>query len=97
MSTTGLYIPPWKRNKEGEENGSSSNIDTDPASIEKQQATWAKLRTSLNGVVNRLSEKNIKPMTANLFSCNLIRGQGLLCRSIMKAQVREGATIMETN
>lgn len=44
------------------------------------------LRTSINGIINRLSDQNIKPLTAKLFGCNLIRGQGLLCRSIMKAQ-----------
>ncbi|GMI04526.1 hypothetical protein TrRE_jg2720 [Triparma retinervis] len=84
MSTSGLYIPPWKRKLEASAASTSSSPPADSELVQKR--TWEDLRRDINGVVNRLSDKNIKPLTAKLFSLNLIRGQGVLCKSMMRAQ-----------
>lgn len=36
-------------------------------------------------MINRLSSTTLKPLAARLFSFNLIRGRGLLARSLLKA------------
>ena len=47
---------------------------------------WEALKKSINGLVNKVNTSNIKMIVPELFSENLIRGRGLFCRSIMKAQ-----------
>ena len=47
----------------------------DKSSPEYQRQTWEALRKSLNGIINKL------------FQENLIRGRGLFCRALMKAQL----------
>ena len=58
----------------------------DKASPEFQRLSWDALRKSLTGIVNRVNVTNIKNVVPELFAENLIRGRGLLARSIMKAQ-----------
>lgn len=58
----------------------------DKSSPEYQRLSWDALRKSLTGIVNRVNVTNIKNVVPELFSENLIRGRGLLARSIMKAQ-----------
>lgn len=47
---------------------------------------WEALKKSINGLVNKINISNIKHIIPELFAENLIRGRGLFCRSIMKAQ-----------
>ena len=47
---------------------------------------WEMLRKSINGIVNKINVSNIHNVVLELFNENLIRGKGLLARSIMKAQ-----------
>jgi pre-mRNA-splicing factor CWC22 len=47
---------------------------------------WEALKKSINGLVNKVNTSNIKHIVPELFGENLIRGRGLYCRSIMKAQ-----------
>jgi pre-mRNA-splicing factor CWC22 len=47
---------------------------------------WETLRKSLNGIVNKVNVSNISNITMELFNENLMRGRGLLVKSIMKAQ-----------
>ena len=47
---------------------------------------WENLRKSLNGIVNKVNVSNISNIVMELFNENLIRGRGLLIKSIMKAQ-----------
>ena len=76
----GAYIPPFKlaqmmaevEDKEG------------PA---YQRMTWDALRKSINGLVNKINISNIKFILPEVFSENLVRGRGLLCRSLMKSQM----------
>lgn len=59
---------------------------TDKSSAEYQRMTWEALKKSLNGLINKVNTANIKNIVVELFGENLVRGRGLLCRSIMKAQ-----------
>ena len=47
---------------------------------------WEMLRKSINGIINKVNVSNIHNVILELFSENLIRGRGLLAKSIMKAQ-----------
>ena len=54
--------------------------------IHIQRQTWENLLKSINGTINRLSPSTIKPLIHSLFTdANLIRGRGVLSRSILKA------------
>jgi pre-mRNA-splicing factor CWC22 len=47
---------------------------------------WEALKKSINGLINKVNTANIKHIVPELFGENLVRGRGLFCRSIMKAQ-----------
>ncbi len=48
--------------------------------------TWDALKKSINGLINKVNVANIKNIIPELFHENIIRGRGLLARSLMKAQ-----------
>jgi pre-mRNA-splicing factor CWC22 len=48
---------------------------------------WESLRKSLNGIVNKVNISNISNIVMELFNENLMRGRGLLVKSLMKAQM----------
>lgn len=75
----GVYIPPYKL-------AQMQKDIADKSSNEYQKMTWEALKKSINGLVNKVSITNIKNIIPELFYENLIRGRGLYCRSIMKAQ-----------
>lgn len=45
------------------------------------------LRKSINGIINKVSISNLPNIIYELLNENLIRGKGLLVKSIMKAQM----------
>ena len=47
---------------------------------------WNALKKSLNGLINKVNVSNIQNIVLELFQENLVRGRGLLAKSIMKAQ-----------
>lgn len=47
---------------------------------------WENLRKSLNGIVNKVNVSNISQIVMELFNENLMRGKGLLVKSLLKAQ-----------
>ncbi|KAI5302654.1 pre-mRNA-splicing factor cwc22 [Ascosphaera pollenicola] len=75
----GTYIPPARLRQ------LQSEI-TDKTSKEYQRMAWEALKKSINGLINKVNVSNIKYIVPELFGENLIRGRGLFCRSIMKAQ-----------
>jgi len=77
----GVYIPPHKMRKIQEE------LAKEQDGIDFQKIKWEALRKSLNGLVNKVNTSNLKHIVLELFEENIIRGKGLLCRSIMKAQL----------
>ncbi|KAJ2756648.1 pre-mRNA-splicing factor cwc22 [Coemansia pectinata] len=76
---SGRYLPPALKRKMLAAQGSS----TDEAG---QRASWESLKKKINGPVNKVNTSNIKDVIVELFSANLIRGRGLYCRSLMRAQ-----------
>lgn len=79
MRSGGTYIPPARLR------ALQAQI-TDKSSKEYQRMAWEALKKSINGLINKVNVSNIKYIVPELFGENLIRGRGLFCRSIMKAQ-----------
>lgn len=79
MRSGGTYIPPARLK------ALQSQI-TDKSSKEYQRMAWEALKKSINGLINKVNVSNIKHIVPELFNENLVRGRGLFCRSIMKAQ-----------
>lgn len=79
MRSGGTYIPPARLR------ALQSQI-TDKTSKEYQRMAWEALKKSINGLINKVNVSNIKYIVPELFGENLVRGRGLFCRSIMKAQ-----------
>jgi len=77
--TGGAYIPPAKLRLMQQQ-------ITDKTSIEYQRISWEALKKSINGLINKVNVANIAIIVRELFKENLIRGRGLLCRSIIAAQ-----------
>ncbi|KZT59730.1 MIF4G-domain-containing protein [Calocera cornea HHB12733] len=76
----GVYMPPARLR------ALQAAAAQDKSSAEYQRLSWDALRKSITGIVNRVNVANIKNVVPELFAENLIRGRGLFCRSIMKAQ-----------
>lgn len=79
MRSGGTYIPPARLR------ALQAEI-TDKTSKEYQRMAWEALKKSINGLINKVNVSNIKYIVPELFGENLVRGRGLFCRSIMKAQ-----------
>ncbi|KAI2642632.1 hypothetical protein GGS21DRAFT_498856, partial [Xylaria nigripes] len=79
MRSGGVYIPPARLR------ALQAQV-TDKSSKEYQRLAWDALKKSINGLINKVNTANIKHIVPELFQENLIRGRGLFCRSIMKAQ-----------
>ncbi|KAH0538672.1 pre-mRNA-splicing factor cwc22 [Glutinoglossum americanum] len=79
MRSGGTYIPPARLR------ALQAQI-TDKSSKEYQRMAWEALKKSINGLINKVNVSNIKHIVPELFGENLVRGRGLFCRSIMKAQ-----------
>lgn len=79
MRSGGTYIPPARLK------ALQAQI-TDKTSKEYQRMAWEALKKSINGLINKVNVSNIKHIVPELFNENLVRGRGLFCRSIMKAQ-----------
>ena len=79
MRSGGTYIPPARLR------ALQAQI-TDKTSKEYQRMSWEALKKSINGLINKVNVSNIKHIVPELFGENLVRGRGLFCRSIMKAQ-----------
>ncbi|KIW17146.1 pre-mRNA-splicing factor cwc22 [Exophiala spinifera] len=79
MRSGGTYIPPARLR------ALQAEI-TDKSSKEYQRMAWEALKKSINGLINKVNVSNIKHIVPELFGENLVRGRGLFCRSIMKAQ-----------
>ncbi|KAG0377458.1 pre-mRNA-splicing factor cwc22 [Mortierella sp. AD032] len=77
--TGGAYIPPARLRMMQQQ-------ITDKSSKEYQRIAWEALKKSINGLINKVTATNIKAIIPELFGENLVRGRGLFCRSIMKAQ-----------
>lgn len=83
----GAYIPPARLAAMSTE--TLTGDPTDPtyrASEAFQRLSWDALKKSINGIVNKVNTTNLKHVVVEAFSENLVRGRGLLVRSVMRAQ-----------
>lgn len=79
LKTGGVYMPPARLKQ------LQKQIE-DKSSAAYQRLAWEALKKRLNGLVNKVNALNLKPIVVELFRENLLRGRGLLARSLMKAQ-----------
>ncbi|KAJ8906825.1 hypothetical protein NDN08_003311 [Rhodosorus marinus] len=79
--TGGIYIPPHRLRKMQE------SIAEDKTSREYQRMQWELLKKRINGVVNKVNVSNLAEIAVAMFRENLIRGKGLFCRAVLKAQL----------
>jgi len=77
--TGGAYIPPAKLRM-------MQKAITDKSSEQYQKLSWEALKKSLNGLINKVNVSNIIEIVKELLQENLVRGRGLLARSILSAQ-----------
>ncbi|KAK2552304.1 Pre-mRNA-splicing factor CWC22-like protein [Acropora cervicornis] len=70
--TGGAYIPP-------------ARLKMMQESIE-DKSSWEALKKSINGLVNKVNTSNIGNIVRELFQENIVRGRGVLCQSIIRAQ-----------
>ncbi|KAJ2906181.1 pre-mRNA-splicing factor cwc22, partial [Coemansia aciculifera] len=81
LMKSGRYLPPALKRKL-----LAAAAKGAPADEAEQRASWEALKKKINGPVNKVNTSNIKDVIVELFSANLVRGRGLYCRSIMRAQ-----------
>lgn len=55
--------------------------------MEHQKLMWELLRKSINGIINKVNIANIQNVVIELLNENILRGKGLLARSVIKAQM----------
>ncbi|KAK3900616.1 Pre-mRNA-splicing factor cwc22 [Staphylotrichum tortipilum] len=79
LRSQGVYLPPQKLR-------ALQAAITDKTTKEYQRMAWDALKKSINGLVNKVNTANIKFVVPELFGENLIRGRGLFCQSLLKAQ-----------
>lgn len=77
--TGGAYIPPAKLRM------MQADI-TDKSGAAYQRIAWEALKKSIHGHINKVNTSNIGLITRELLRENIVRGRGLLARSIIQAQ-----------
>lgn len=77
--TGGAYIPPAKLRMMQAE-------ITDKTSAAYQRIAWEALKKSIHGHINKVNTSNIGIIARELLHENIVRGRGLLCRSLIQAQ-----------
>lgn len=77
--TGGAYIPPARLRMMQAE-------ITDKSSAAYQRISWEALKKSIHGYINKINTGNIAIIIKELLRENIVRGRGLLCRSIIQAQ-----------
>lgn len=80
MRSGGRYVPPAKLRSLEEKLGLHKSPE------DQQRLKWEDLKKNINSLINKVNQGNIKIIVQDVFKLNLIRGRGLFCRSILKAQ-----------
>ncbi|CAJ0963642.1 unnamed protein product, partial [Mesorhabditis belari] len=77
--TGGAYIPPAKLKLMQEQ-------IQDKSGEQFQRLNWERLKKKIHGLVNKVNASNLVGIVRELLQENIIRGKGLLTRSIIQAQ-----------
>ncbi|GMR39553.1 hypothetical protein PMAYCL1PPCAC_09748, partial [Pristionchus mayeri] len=75
----GAYIPPAKLRLMQQQM-------QDKSSEQYQRLNWERIKKRIHGEVNKVNVGNLVGVVRSLLQENIVRGKGLLCRSIMQAQ-----------
>lgn len=75
----GMYLPLAKHREMQFE-------EMDWRSEDAQRRAWEVLKATIHGLVNRVGASNVLAIAHCLRRENLVRGRGLLCKAVMKAQ-----------
>jgi pre-mRNA-splicing factor CWC22 len=51
-----------------------------------QKKTWVGLKKSINGLINKVNMVNLRKILPDIFDENLVRGRGVIVKSILQAQ-----------
>lgn len=82
----GVYVPPAKAEAlERETSGRSLDEQTE------QRKSWERLKRKIHGAVNKVNAANVQTVVVELFRANLLRGRGLLAKSLIQAQTASPA------
>ncbi|KAM9061490.1 LOW QUALITY PROTEIN: pre-mRNA-splicing factor CWC22 homolog [Sarcophilus harrisii] len=76
--TGGAYSPPAKLRMKQEQ-------ISDQNGLVAQRMSWEALKKSINGLINKANISNIGIIVQELLHENIVRGRGLLCRSVLRA------------
>ncbi|RKP01656.1 hypothetical protein CXG81DRAFT_11698, partial [Caulochytrium protostelioides] len=76
----GVYVPPSRMRQ------LEAAIAPDTASVSYQRLQWQALAKGIHGLINKVSEANVRDLVPKLFAQDLVRGRGLLARALMAAQ-----------
>lgn len=55
-------------------------------SVAYQRIAWEALKKSIHGLINKVNVSNIGIIIMDLLKENIVRGRGLLCKSLLQAQ-----------
>ncbi|KAK1336841.1 hypothetical protein QTO34_002876 [Cnephaeus nilssonii] len=83
--TGGAYIPPAKL-RMMQEQITDKNRHVHIANLAYQRMSWEALKKSINGLINKVNISNIGIIIQELLQENIVRGRGLLSRSVLQAQ-----------
>ncbi|KAH9279298.1 Pre-mRNA-splicing factor CWC22 -like protein [Echinococcus granulosus] len=78
--TGGAYIPPARLRQ------MQAKI-TDKSSEAYQRIAWEALKKSIHGLINKVNISNIAQVVRQLLSENIVRGRGLLVKSLITSQM----------
>lgn len=76
-----VYVPPFRAARQRKAPGELEKEH------EQQQAAWTAMKKRINGVINRINASNIRECVARLLRLNIVRGKGIFCKSLMRAQL----------
>uniref|UniRef100_S4RMV5 Pre-mRNA-splicing factor CWC22 homolog n=1 Tax=Petromyzon marinus TaxID=7757 RepID=S4RMV5_PETMA len=76
----GAYIPPARLRMMQEQ-------IADKSSLAYQRMSWEALKKSINGLINKVNVSNIFNIIKELLQENIVRGRGMLSRSMIQAQM----------
>ncbi|KAJ2082900.1 pre-mRNA-splicing factor cwc22 [Coemansia sp. RSA 988] len=81
LVASGRYIPPALKRKL-----MAGSVGKGDANEVRQREYWDQLKKRINGPINKINTANINEIVVELFGANLVRGRGLFCRSVIRAQ-----------
>lgn len=82
----GVYVPPAKAQALASEASGQ-----EPDETVRQRKSWEMLKRKIHGAVNKVNVKNVQAVVVELFRANLLRGRGLLAKSLIQAQTASPA------